>query len=104
MSPIIPVLLACGLGLIAWVNLIGFWLLGYLLLGLIVGALARLVLPGRSEIGWLATALYGAVGAVLAIVALILRVAMIESDVLRTAQAEGEVGPEAEVIGEQRGT
>lgn len=38
-----------------------------------------------------------AVGAVLAIVALILRVAMIESDVLRTAQAEGEVGPEADV-------
>jgi MHS family alpha-ketoglutarate permease-like MFS transporter len=37
-----------------------------------------------------------AVGAVLAIVALVLRIAMIESDVLRTAQAEGEVGPDAE--------
>jgi uncharacterized membrane protein YeaQ/YmgE (transglycosylase-associated protein family) len=40
-------------------------LLWWALLGLIIGALARLILPGRQEIGWLATAGAGIAGALL---------------------------------------
>ena len=40
-------------------------LLWWALLGLLIGALARLVLPGYQPIGWLATALYGIGGALL---------------------------------------
>ena len=51
---VIAVLLVGGL-------LIGlaFKLLWFALVGLVIGALARLVLPGRQEIGVLATALFG---------------------------------------------
>ena len=35
------------------------------LLGLLIGALARLIIPGRQAIGWLATALIGIGGALL---------------------------------------
>jgi uncharacterized membrane protein YeaQ/YmgE (transglycosylase-associated protein family) len=51
---------------------IGGWLLGlalsllwWTLIGLVVGALARLALPGVQGIGWLATALFGIAGALL---------------------------------------
>ncbi|HEX2505733.1 MAG TPA: hypothetical protein VHK22_05945, partial [Gaiellaceae bacterium] len=40
-------------------------LVWWALLGLLIGALARLVLPGSQRIGWLATALFGVGGALL---------------------------------------
>jgi uncharacterized membrane protein YeaQ/YmgE (transglycosylase-associated protein family) len=40
-------------------------LLWWALLGLVIGALARLVLPGRQAIGWLGTAGTGIAGALL---------------------------------------
>lgn len=39
--------------------------LGFLLLGLIAGAIAKLILPGRQGGGWFVTLLLGVVGAVL---------------------------------------
>lgn len=38
-------------------------ILGMIVLGLIVGLLARLIVPGRQAMGWIATALLGIVGA-----------------------------------------
>jgi uncharacterized membrane protein YeaQ/YmgE (transglycosylase-associated protein family) len=40
-------------------------ILGYILIGLIVGLLARLLVPGRDSIGLLGTLVLGVVGAVL---------------------------------------
>jgi uncharacterized membrane protein YeaQ/YmgE (transglycosylase-associated protein family) len=40
-------------------------ILGYVLVGLIVGVLARFVLPGRDPIGFLGTMVIGILGAVL---------------------------------------
>lgn len=52
--------------------LIGGWVVGFALsllwwalIGLLIGALARLVLPGQQALGWLATALCGVAGALL---------------------------------------
>ena len=39
--------------------------IGFLILGLIMGAIAKLILPGRQGGGWLATLLLGVVGAML---------------------------------------
>ncbi len=39
-------------------------LIGYLVVGLIIGALGRMLLPGQQEIGLLATALYGIAGSI----------------------------------------
>ena len=39
--------------------------LGFLLLGLIAGAIAKLILPGKQGGGWLITLLLGVVGALL---------------------------------------
>lgn len=39
--------------------------LGFLLLGLIAGAIAKAVLPGRQGGGWIATLVLGVVGALL---------------------------------------
>ncbi|MET4589922.1 GlsB/YeaQ/YmgE family stress response membrane protein [Arthrobacter sp. 754] len=39
--------------------------LGFLLLGLIAGAIAKLILPGRQGGGWLITLVLGVVGAIL---------------------------------------
>jgi uncharacterized membrane protein YeaQ/YmgE (transglycosylase-associated protein family) len=36
----------------------------WLIIGLIAGALARLIMPGRDAMGWLATMLLGIVGSV----------------------------------------
>ena len=36
----------------------------WLIIGLIAGALARLIMPGRDSMGWLATILLGIVGSV----------------------------------------
>jgi uncharacterized membrane protein YeaQ/YmgE (transglycosylase-associated protein family) len=40
-------------------------LLGYILIGLVVGLLARLLVPGRTSIGILGTILIGVIGAVI---------------------------------------
>lgn len=40
-------------------------LLWWALIGLLIGALARFVLPGEQGLGWLATALFGVAGALL---------------------------------------
>ena len=39
-------------------------IIGWLIIGLVAGALARLLVPGRDPMGWLATTLLGLVGAV----------------------------------------
>lgn len=41
------------------------WILGWILFGLIVGALAKLVMPGRDPGGFIVTILLGIAGAVL---------------------------------------
>ncbi|WGW12068.1 GlsB/YeaQ/YmgE family stress response membrane protein [Saxibacter everestensis] len=38
---------------------------GYIILGLIIGAIAKLILPGRQGGGWLSTLILGVVGALL---------------------------------------
>ncbi|MDQ1437940.1 MAG: hypothetical protein QOK43_1569 [Acidimicrobiaceae bacterium] len=38
-------------------------IIGFLLLGLIAGAIARLLVPGRDPMGWLGTLVLGCVGA-----------------------------------------
>lgn len=40
-------------------------ILGWIVLGLIAGAIAKLILPGRQGGGWLVTLLLGVVGALL---------------------------------------
>ncbi len=40
-------------------------IIGYIVLGLIVGALARLVIPGRNPMSWWMTLLLGVAGALL---------------------------------------
>lgn len=39
-------------------------IIGWLLLGLIAGALARLLVPGRDPMGWIGTMILGLVGSV----------------------------------------
>lgn len=39
--------------------------LGFLLLGLIAGAIAKLILPGKQSGGWIATLILGVIGALL---------------------------------------
>jgi len=41
-----------------------FAIIWMLIIGLIVGALARLILPGRDPMGWLATSLLGIAGSI----------------------------------------
>ncbi len=41
-------------------------ILWYLLIGLVIGVLARLILPGKENMGWIMTVLLGALGAFLA--------------------------------------
>jgi uncharacterized membrane protein YeaQ/YmgE (transglycosylase-associated protein family) len=40
-------------------------ILGWMLFGLVAGALARLLYPGRQEMGWLATIALGILGSLL---------------------------------------
>jgi uncharacterized membrane protein YeaQ/YmgE (transglycosylase-associated protein family) len=44
-------------------HIMGF--LAFLLLGLIAGAIAKLILPGRQGGGWIATLILGVIGALL---------------------------------------
>jgi uncharacterized membrane protein YeaQ/YmgE (transglycosylase-associated protein family) len=64
---IVVILIAVILLLIFGGFIIGltFQLLGLIVTGLVVGALARLVLPGRQITGLLATFLYGLAGSLL---------------------------------------
>lgn len=39
--------------------------IGFILLGLIAGAIAKLIIPGRQGGGWLSTLILGVIGAVL---------------------------------------
>ncbi len=41
-----------------------FGILGWIIFGLIVGALAKLLMPGKDPGGWIVTTLLGIVGAV----------------------------------------
>ena len=64
---ILLILLAVILLFVIGGAIIGFALklLWWALIGLIIGALARLIIPGRQAIGWLVTALIGIGGALL---------------------------------------
>ena len=64
---ILIILLAIILVFVLGIAVLGlvFKLLWLALVGLIIGALARAILPGRQEIGVLATALYGIGGSLL---------------------------------------
>jgi uncharacterized membrane protein YeaQ/YmgE (transglycosylase-associated protein family) len=65
--PIVVVLVAIVLLLIFGGLIVGltFKLLGLVVTGVIIGALARLLLPGRQAVGLLATFLYGLGGSLL---------------------------------------
>jgi len=39
--------------------------IGFIILGLIAGAIARLIIPGRQAMGWFLTLLLGVIGALL---------------------------------------
>lgn len=56
-------ILFVGLILTIWLVGFTFKLIGILLAGLVVGGLARLVLPGKQDLTLLQTAVYGAGGA-----------------------------------------
>lgn len=55
-------ILFVGLIVAVWMVGLTFKLVGLLLMGLVVGALARAVLPGKQDLSLLQTALYGAGG------------------------------------------
>jgi uncharacterized membrane protein YeaQ/YmgE (transglycosylase-associated protein family) len=40
-------------------------ILGFLILGLLAGAIARMILPGRQSGGWIITLVLGVIGAIL---------------------------------------
>jgi uncharacterized membrane protein YeaQ/YmgE (transglycosylase-associated protein family) len=40
-------------------------MIGFIVAGLVIGALARLIKPGRQNLGWIATLLLGLVGSVI---------------------------------------
>ncbi|MGQ0623130.1 MAG: GlsB/YeaQ/YmgE family stress response membrane protein [Sporichthyaceae bacterium] len=40
-------------------------MIGFILAGLVIGALARLIKPGKQNLGWIATLLLGLVGSVI---------------------------------------
>jgi uncharacterized membrane protein YeaQ/YmgE (transglycosylase-associated protein family) len=67
MSIVVIVLLAIVALFVLGAVVIGLTLklLGWALIGLVIGALARLALPGRQTVGLLATALFGVAGALL---------------------------------------
>jgi uncharacterized membrane protein YeaQ/YmgE (transglycosylase-associated protein family) len=64
---VLILLLAIVLVFVLGIAILGlvFKLLWLALVGLVIGALARAILPGRQEIGVLATALYGIGGSLL---------------------------------------
>jgi uncharacterized membrane protein YeaQ/YmgE (transglycosylase-associated protein family) len=67
MAPVIIVLLAIIVFLLigGWVIGLAFSLLWFVLVGIVIGALGRAILPGRQAIGWLGTAGAGIAGSLL---------------------------------------
>ncbi|HEV3407559.1 MAG TPA: hypothetical protein VG079_02625 [Gaiellaceae bacterium] len=66
MTVVIVILAIIVLLVVGWAVVgLALKLLWWALLGLVIGALARLILPGRQAIGWLATAGAGVAGALL---------------------------------------
>jgi uncharacterized membrane protein YeaQ/YmgE (transglycosylase-associated protein family) len=67
MLTVLVVLVALGLMVLLGVAVVGVALkvLWWALVGLVIGALARLVIPGGQAIGWLGTIAAGIVGALL---------------------------------------
>lgn len=63
-SMLIAILVLVALGLIIGVFVLGtvFSLAWQLVVGLVIGGVARWALPGTHQLGWLATALCGVVG------------------------------------------
>ncbi len=39
--------------------------IGFIVAGLVIGALARLIRPGKQQLGWVATLLLGVVGSII---------------------------------------
>jgi uncharacterized membrane protein YeaQ/YmgE (transglycosylase-associated protein family) len=62
---LVIVLLAFGLGVLGFALHVVWTLLWYGIVGLVIGGLGRLFVPGRQDIGLLPTALYGVAGALL---------------------------------------
>src|SRR6476646_10043519 len=62
---VIVLLMAFGFGLIGFTLSVLGTLLWYSIVGLVIGGLGRLVVSGRQDLGLLATALIGIVGALL---------------------------------------
>ena len=67
MIVLLVALVALVLAVVVGIAVVGlvFKLLWWALVGLLIGALARLVIPGQQQIGVLATALYGIGGSLL---------------------------------------
>ena len=64
MEILVGVLVVIALFVLGWVVIgLAIKLVWWLLIGIVIGALARLIVPGEQRIGVLATALYGAGGA-----------------------------------------
>ena len=67
MAAVLLIVLAIVLAVVLGIALVGLALklVWWALIGLVIGALARLVLPGTQAIGWLWTILAGVAGALL---------------------------------------
>src|SRR6266508_4004364 len=69
LAPVTPLLILIGIIVLLVVGAavlgLALKLLWWALLGLVIGGLGRLLLPGYQPIGWLATVLYGVGGALL---------------------------------------
>jgi uncharacterized membrane protein YeaQ/YmgE (transglycosylase-associated protein family) len=89
MALLVILLVVIGLLLLGWVVIgLTLKLLWLALTGLVIGALARLVLPGRQTIGWPATILFGIGGSLTgAIVANVLGVGGLVQFLLAVAAA-----------------
>jgi uncharacterized membrane protein YeaQ/YmgE (transglycosylase-associated protein family) len=62
---LIVLLMAFGLGLLGFALGVVWSLVWYGIVGLVIGALGRLVVSGRQDMGLLETALFGVVGSLL---------------------------------------
>ena len=62
---LIVLLMAFGFGLIGFTLGVLWTLLWYVVVGLVIGGLGRLVVSGRQDLGLAATTLFGIVGALL---------------------------------------
>jgi uncharacterized membrane protein YeaQ/YmgE (transglycosylase-associated protein family) len=92
--PVLLVIVAIVLLIVlGWVVVgLALKLLWWALLGLVIGALARLALPGRQTIGWLGTAGAGVAGALLGgIAADVLDLGSVLQFILAVAVAAGVI-------------